>query len=286
MELAKDLVNQLKLINKNKIAEMMESFIDFFGEQHRGTIENKINSTPIIFYLSNEENNETLKKYVEMVAQNYSPDGKEYYKKLIFSDLDEMQLSEIIGNMSNKFLIQSGHNPIYNVLFLPLNFSNSDYVHEIMHMLRSHVVRKEPLVLMNGISISEEKYPGNFNILYSEVDEVINQKMTRDVEHIQRESGYEFETKLSYQDSLFPLIDNFYSSHKDFLLEAGIIGDTKSILDFVNQDAFGDYHNLFFKCVWRLGRGKKIGEVMTTEIIDEANRIASNIGLNKGTAKK
>jgi hypothetical protein len=216
--------------------DFIDSFIEFFGEEYRTIITQKILDTPVIWYVPNIE----------------TP-----INPLLYTDLSEEQLQYIVKNVSDMQLKQSIYNPIYNFLVLPIDCNISHIIHEMCHMLTCHILRKEPtLALLNGIGISIEKYEGFFEEYGNDLNEIINQRITRDIESIYR-TKVKFDSSPSYQDVFFPLIEMFYSTFKQEIIKSEMTGNLMNLLDRVGSEEFEEYQQLFFRLVFKLSRSKQ-----------------------------
>jgi hypothetical protein len=124
-------------------------------------------------------------------------------------------------------------------------------------MLTCHILRKEPtLALLNGIGISIEKYEGFFEEYGNDLNEIINQRITRDIESIYR-TKVKFDSSPSYQDVFFPLIEMFYSTFKQEIIKSEMTGNLMNLLDRVGSEEFEEYQQLFFRLVFKLSRSKQ-----------------------------
>lgn len=138
------------------------AFINFYGEINAEYITTKINNANIIWYDSNkiEEKDDILSHIV--------------------TNLPKEKLEYFLSQREQSAFLQSAYIDELNLLVLPQNYDISHIIHEINHMIGSHILSLSPYRVINGISYSVEKSGG----VVSENDsmnEVINQIMTYDI---------------------------------------------------------------------------------------------------------
>lgn len=228
----------LRFNNDNKL--IMQAFINFYGGQHKDYVIKKLSEPQIIWYDEANEKNEI--------------------KNHIISSLPEEVINECLKKRSEKVFLQSAYIDELDLLILPLSYDLIHIVHEINHKVSSHVISRQPLEQINGISYTIEK--GNRVLEYDEfLNESINQRMTLDILDELENLGITTKITSSWQSYLFPFIDLFYDTFKELLKETFISGDLNNFIKLVGEDNYNHFSQLIylkgFKIRRKLGKGVK-----------------------------
>ena len=243
---------------------IIQAFINFYGVENSEYIINKISNSRIIWYDDSGKDDDIQKQ--------------------IISSINDDELIEILKKKKKEAFLQSAYIDEFDVLVLPLNYDLTHIIHEINHKIGSHVISKEPLVQISGISYSVEKN----GIVESDNDlnEAINQKMTLEILEELNKLGLKINITPSWQEQLFPVIDTFYETFKELLKKLNISGNLVAFKEELGKEYFDNFSQLIFLCGFRARRSISKGEKVDFPIdrINAINDLVSNMKLHSETS--
>ena len=220
---------------------IIQSFISFYGEQHKEYILKKLSNSRIIWY-DDKELDET-----------------EDVHNHIISSIPVEEINELLKKRSKKAFLQSAYIDELDLLVLPLSYDLTHIIHESNHKVGSHVLSYEPLVQINGISYSKET--NNGVIEHDEfLSEAINHKMTLEILSELNDLGIEVKRTPSWQENLFPLINLFYETFKDLLKETFISGDLNGFVKLLGEDNYSYFSQMIYLKGFKIRRQLRKGD--------------------------
>lgn len=140
---------------------IIQAFINVYGTEYSDFITNRFKELKIIWY--------------DDEIQNYSD-----INDIIETSLPKEIIDEYLKKYKEKCFSQSAFIDELDVLILPLSYNITHIIHEINHMISCHVLSKNPLRIISGLSTITEQNNGivsNDN----DLNEIINQKITIDI---------------------------------------------------------------------------------------------------------
>lgn len=242
----------------NDMNKILQAFIKFYGVENSEYIINKIKDSRIIWYDDSD-----------IISDNI-------YDRII-SSISRDELDKILQKRKKEVFLQSAYIDEFDILVLPLSFDLVKIIHEINHKIGSHIISKEPLVQISGISYSIGK---NEVVEYdSDLNEAINQKMTLEILEELKNMGLKIDITPSWQEYLFPLIDLFYNTFKNELKEVNITGDLIKLKQLLGEEYYNQFSQLIFMSGFRTRRNVlKEGKVnFSTNKINTINDLVSNM---------
>lgn len=242
----------------NDMNKILQAFIKFYGVENSEYIINKIKDSRIIWYDDSD-----------IISDNIYD--------CIISSISRDELDEILQKRKKEVFLQSAYIDEFDILVLPLSFDLVKIIHEINHKIGSHIISKEPLVQISGISYSIGK---NEVVEYdSDLNEAINQKMTLEILEELKNMGLKIDITPSWQEYLFPLIDLFYNTFKNELKEVNITGDLIKFKQLLGEEYYNQFSQLIFMSGFRTRRNVlKEGKVnFSTNKINTINDLVSNM---------
>lgn len=242
----------------NDMNKILQAFIKFYGVENSEYIINKIKDSRIIWYDDSD-----------IISDNIYD--------CIISSISRDELDEILQKRKKEVFLQSAYIDEFDILVLPLSFNLVKIIHEINHKIGSHIISKEPLVQISGISYSIGK---NEVVEYdSDLNEAINQKMTLEILEELKNMGLKIDITPSWQEYLFPLIDLFYNTFKNELKEVNITGDLIKLKQLLGEEYYNQFSQLIFMSGFRTRRNVlKEGKVnFSTNKINTINDLVSNM---------
>ncbi len=248
----------LQIIEKfeNDKSTFISAFINFYGENNSEYIINKINNANIIWHDStNSNSNDDILSH-------------------IITDLPKEKLEYYLSQRKRDAFLQSAYIDELNLLVLPQNYNISHIIHEINHMIGSHILSLSPYRVINGISYSVEKDDGVISENDS-MNEVINQIMTFDIVNGLIKSGMNTVYTPSWQDNAFPLLMPFYNRFKESLKELYISGDFSKFLNQFDKEKFQNFSQVIFMKLFRIKRSLRNNEQIL--ITDEEIELLENL---------
>lgn len=220
---------------------IIQSFISFYGEQHKEYILKKLSNSRIIWYDGKEL------------------DETEDVHNHIISSIPVEEINELLKKRSKKAFLQSAYIDELDLLVLPLSYDLTHIIHESNHKVGSHVLSYEPLVQINGISYSKET--NNGVIEHDEfLSEAINHKMTLEILSELNGLGIEVKRTPSWQENLFPLIYLFYETFKDLLKETFISGDLNGFVKLLGEDNYSYFSQMIYLKGFKIRRQLRKGD--------------------------
>lgn len=242
----------------NDMNKILQAFIKFYGVENSEYIINKIKDSRIIWYDDSD-----------IISDNIYD--------CIISSISRDELDEILQKRKKEVFLQSAYIDEFDILVLPLSFDLVKIIHEINHKIGSHIISKEPLVQISGISYSIGK---NEVVEYdSDLNEAINQKMTLEILEELKNMGLKIDITPSWQEYLFPLIDLFYNTFKNELKEVNITGDLIKLKQLLGEEYYNQFSQLIFMSGFRTRRNVlKEGKVnFSTNKINTINDLVSDM---------
>lgn len=152
-----------------------------------------------------------------------------------------------------------------DVLILPLSYNITHIIHEINHMISCHVLSKNPLRIISGLSTITEQNNGivsNDN----DLNEIINQKITIDILEELKRLGIDLKISSSWQEQLFPVINLFYKTFKDEIKKTYVTGNLLSFAKNLGGQNYIDFTQVVFLKCFKARRNISKGE---TKIISK-----------------
>ena len=214
----------------NDINFIIQAFINFYGIKNSEYITKKIKNSRIIWYDEPCDMNNSIWDY-------------------IISSCPKAKLEKILTKRKKECFLQSAYIDELDILVLPLSYDLTKIIHEINHKIGSHIISRNPLVQISGISYSIQK---NGIIEYDkDLNEAINHKMTLDIIEELKKMGLQIDVTQSWQEHLFPLIDTFYNTFKDDLKELNVSGNLVGFRKLFGDDYYSQFSQLIFMCAFK-----------------------------------
>ena len=266
-----------KKIDENKEI-LIESFVEYYGEEYRIKITNSINS--IIFaWFRHRFLDELYKKYSREL-QN-AKDIKYFLSYAINEvigsncDMNDERKNAIKRELSNSPLVLASNLTFFNsndfieVVTFPI-FITTDRVlfHEI-----NHVVVRENMFYIDDALVRKDGL--DVDTKYEIIEEIINELSARDITNIfHKMGGNIFDSKIRIgndYEKLFPIVEPFYDKYKNILKSARISLNHNELFKYIDKDIYDKYVNLVNKAFYikrkydkqhkRFVIGKKVIEV-------------------------
>ena len=221
----------LKIIDrfKNDKDIFISGFIKFYGESNSKYMIDKIENANIIWY------DPTCLEEKDMLSH-------------IVTDLPMDKLEYFLSKRKIKAFIQSAYIDELNLLVLPQNYDIAHIIHEMNHMIGSHIISSSPYMAIRGVSYAIEK--ANKVVLENDaMDEIINQLMTFDIINELKNLGMYAAYTTSWQDNAFPLLMPFYSRFKESLKELYISGNYMKFLNQFDKEKFQNFSQFIYEII-------------------------------------
>ena len=244
----------------NELNCIIQAFINFYGEKHRDYIVHILRDLKIIWYDDTE-----FKEEKEI-------------RNFIVTSLPKDQINEYLKKHDEKCFSQSAYIDEIDVLVLPLSYNITHIIHEMNHKISSHILSLEPLKIISGVCTSVEK-DGGVVEENSNLNEAINQKMTLEILNELRKLGLEIQYTPSWQEHMFPLINLFYESFKEFLKDTYISGDILSFIKIIGVENYSKFSQTMFIKSFKLRRRLLKGEIssVTEDDVKEVENIVASM---------
>lgn len=261
----------LKIIDRfeNDKNMFISGFINFYNESNSKYIIDKVKNANIIWYDSTclKEDKDLLSH----IVTNLSMDKLEYF----------------LSKRKIEVFTQSAYINELNLLVLPQNYDISHIIHEMNHMIGSHIISLSPYMVINGLSYEMGK--GDVVVLENDaMNEVINQLMTFDIINELKTLGMNVVYTTSWQDNAFPLLMPFYSRFKESLKELYISGNYMNFLNQFDKEKFQNFSQFIFMKLFsikkRLRRNEQVA--ITREEIEIVESMINDMTLTQNTNKK
>lgn len=208
---------------------IIQAFINTYGTEYSDFIINRFKELKIIWY--------------DDEIQNYSD-----INDIIETDLPKKIIDEYLKKYKEKCFSQSAFIDELDVLVLPLSYNITHIIHEMNHMISSHVLSKNPLRIISGLSTITEQNDGVVSN-DSDLNEVINQKITIDILEELKKIGIDLKVSSSWQERLFPLVNLFYKTFKDEIKKIYVTGDLLSFVKNIGEQSYIEFTQIMFlKC--------------------------------------
>ena len=264
MHRLEQLYNETSKRFRDDLNIIIQAFINFYGVENSEYIINKISNSRIIWYDNSDKDDDIQKQ--------------------IISSINDDELIEILKKRKKEAFLQSTYIDEFDVLVLPLNYDLTHIIHEINHKIGSHVISKEPLIQISGISYSVEK--NGIVEQDNDLNEAINQKMTLEILEELNKLGLKINITPSWQEQLFPVIDTFYETFKEQLKKLNISGNLVAFKEELGKEYFDRFSQLIFMCGFRARRSISKGEEVSFPIdrINAINDLVSNMKLHSKTS--
>ena len=227
-----ELKNKYKFCSEKLSKELdviIQAFINTYGTEYSGFIINRFKQLKIIWY--------------DDEIQNFSN-----INDIIETSLPKEIIDEYLKKYKEKCFSQSAFVDELDVLVLPLSYNITHIIHEMNHMISSHVLSKNPLRIISGLSTTTEQNNGvvsNDN----DLNEIINQKITIDILEELEKLGISLKVSSSWQERLFPLVDLFYKTLKDEIKKIYVTGDLLSFIRNIGEQNYIEFTQIMFlKC--------------------------------------
>lgn len=260
-----------KIIDKFEIDKyiFISSFINFYGGNNSEYIIDKIKNANIIWHDSADLN-----------------EGEDLLSHIV-TELPKDKLEYFLSTRKSEAFTQSAYIDELNLLVLPQNYDISHIVHEMNHMIGSHIISLSPYVVINGISYGMEK--GDGVVLENDaMNEVINQLMTFDIINELKKIGMDVVYTTSWQDNAFPLLMPFYNRFKESLKELYISGNYLKFLNQFDKEKFQNFSQFIFIKLFNIKRRLRKNEqiTITSEEIEMAESMVNDMVLTQDANKK
>lgn len=253
-----------KYVNSNEKLQrdlkiIQQAFINVYGQKYFDYIVNKFKCLKIIWYDDEVLNFEDI-------------------NDVIATDLPKNIVDGYLQKYSKNCFFQSAYIDELDVLVLPLSYNLTHIVHEVNHKISSHVLSLNPLNIISGLCISVQ-HDDRVIQDSSDLNEVINHKMTMDVLEELKNLGVELDVTPSWQENLFPLIDMFYTNFKDNLKEVYATGNLISFVESVGKNNYNEFTQLMFLKCFNARRKMSKGQtpVISENDIKQVEEIVSSM---------
>lgn len=248
---------------KNDIVIIIQAFINFYGENNQEYIVSRLKNSKIIWFSNN--------KYVE---------GDDIHNYII-SSIPKEELEELLKKRSKIAFLQSAYIDELDLLVLPLSYNLNHIIHEMNHKIGSHVLSKEPLVQISGLSYTIERGDMVLDMDYY-LNEIINEKMTLEILGEMNLLGIKASKTPSWQENLFPLIELFYEYFKDILKETFISGNLPNLINLLGKENYDELSQFILLKGLKITKAIKRGEtpeILLTDI-EKAEKIVKRMEVN------
>ena len=225
---------------------IIQAFINVYGTEYSDFITNRFKELKIIWY--------------DDEIQNYSD-----INDIIETSLPKEIIDEYLKKYKEKCFSQSAFLAELDVLILPLSYNITHIIHEINHMISCHVLSKNPLRIISGLSIITEQNNGivsNDN----DLNEIINQKITIEILEELKRLGIDLKISSSWQEQSFPVINLFYKTFKDEIKKTYVTGNLLSFAKNLGGQNYIDFTQVVFLKCFKARRNISKGE---TKIISK-----------------
>lgn len=239
-------------IVKEKVPEIIEIFVEYYGEEYREAISNKFNNTFFVFTdISRDENSNVN-----------SPANLKYRESVLdmFEEEQIIDIDETYMNMCNDLMIGGAAfigfrlsnltHPV-PICFLPKlsEINDSILFHELNHIILSelkfedgHLVRRMGLTDLkyfvdytyNMVYNNDDYYASRNEELLNVLDEVINDYISLEIWKISREREFEFGSPKrlnSYYSVAFLPLESFFKEYMKEIKEAVLDGKREALTE-------------------------------------------------------
>lgn len=237
--------------------KLLMAFVKFYGKKSKKYISERFNNCKVILY-------------DEMPLQDNN-DVRNHIK----TNITHEELNVILNARKDKVFLQSGCIEEFDLLILPQNVNMTHWVHECNHMLSTHILSTHPLKSISGISETIEFGKG-VEVFDEFLNEAVNQLMTIEILNILGEKA-----EASWQEEMFPIIDDFYGEFKEDLKQLFLSGNLDEFKDYLGKSHFEQFSQSVFRVGFKIRRALGKGE-NTLIGENEINRIKQIVKIMKG----
>ena len=228
--------------NKDK-EQIIESFVEFYGEKYRDRISSRIINLNIICYVPIMFDEKLMPKDLELYLEkikmiyNYVDDNNILTDNLVIDYNCKKLLKTVKKELPVELLLQSSSMYELNLTVLPIVYNLSHLIHEFNHVIINNELLSEPDLTSNGLEISLKI--GN-KCLYKDTifNEVLCERASLDIEEILRNKGINRKRCKSWQENYFIIIERFYQTFKDVYKYSCITGNTNALIKSVGADNY------------------------------------------------
>lgn len=225
--------------------KLIMAFVNFYGKENKQYIEKRFNDCKVILYDGMPlQENDNIRNHIK-------------------TNISEEQLNVIFNARKDKVFLRSAYIEEFDLLVLPQNFNMTHWIHECNHMLSSRIMSMHPLKSLSGISETIE-IDGFVQVFDEFLNETINQLMTIEIIESLGE-----DPEPSWQQEMFPIINDFYSVFKEELKKLYILGNLDEFKNNVGKYYFTQFSQAVFRCGFKIRRslvkGQKI-QILGDEI--------------------
>lgn len=234
--------------NKDK-GIIIESFIEYYGEEYRERIESKINNLDIICYVPLMFHDslmpKDLLKYIEQCKEKYisTNNMNRLVDDLVLSYNCDDKLTFCKNNLSINFLLQSCSLYELDLVILPIVYNLAHITHEFNHTIINNQMLTSPDVSVNGVEVSiknENKCMYQDTVL----NEILCERVTHDIQKIQQSKGINSELCVSWQYNYFKFIERFYITFKEVYKYSVMSGNLNTLIKSVGEQNYRDLVNI------------------------------------------
>ena len=211
----------------NEKNTIIDAFVEFFGEDKREYITNKLDEVKIIWFIP--DNN------LPLDLKNYKNKTKDF-KEIIATDMDFTTVEKILDH---KQYLSSEYAFDFNTIIVPVIYNSSDIIHELVHALTNHILAKYFKVYINNLEINAKSNKKDIRD-YSDLSEIIVERITMDILNIMVRKGIKIDVTSSYQGLVFPYIEEFYQTFLEVIKESVITGNLNYLIKSVGKNNY-DY---------------------------------------------
>lgn len=228
-----------------------QAFINIYGSEHTDYIIDRFNNLNIIWY------DDEMQTFDDI-------------RNVIVTSLPDEIVDEYLKKFKEKCFSQSAYIDEANLLVLPLSYNLTHIIHEMNHMISSHILSKKPLRIISGLCVTIEKNGGVVSN-DSDLNELINQKITIDTLQELKRLRMKVIVTPSWQEKLFPLIDTFYETFKEEVKKVYVTGNLLSFIRNVGEENYINFtQTIFLKCFKARGKiAKEEHEIISQSDINQ-----------------
>lgn len=248
---------------------LLESLIEYYGEEYREIITDRFNNTDFIFYIY-----EHFNKYLKATKTKSKTEKKEL--KILQKKLETIKNSirKMHSGTINRIIYSSDENGKYSkealetfnaifyknfvcmkaifeddkykrFVFIPLFFSNDGcLIHEAIHSITSQLlgIADEKIIEKWGLVAPEDFYSDIF------LEEATTEIETKKIYQIFKKNGgnfldkcYPFDSYSSSYDFLLPFIENFYNSQRKDITSTRFSLNKNEILEICGREEYFNF---------------------------------------------
>ena len=228
---------------------IIESFIEYYGEEYREKITSRINNLNIICYVPLMFHDSLMPKdllnYLDRVKELYATnsDVRVLIENLVIDYNCEELLEFCKNNLGFNYLLQSCSLYELNLTILPIVYNLSHITHELNHTIINNSLIDEPDVSSNGLEIAVRD---GKKCMYQDTtfNEILCERVTHDVQKIQQSKGINSEVCASWQYNYFKFIERFYQTFKEIYKYSVISGNLNALIKSVGEQNYRDLVNI------------------------------------------